>query len=221
MGRRTTGAVETIEALRIELSFLIKQGYFKRGDVVNGSMVWSTDGEPETSAIHIQARYPHDGPPELSFIYAVRNNETGKVTNRHDRVYMQAVPSNLGSGEVLYFLCPQTGQRCRILYRCYGSDIWKSRTAYQNRIYYPTQRSSKISLYNDRYWRLDSHITKLTKKRIRDTYRGKPTRRAARFDRLCDKQDEADVLRWTPAGMPLGLRRAIFDELGKVKPLFP
>lgn len=212
MGRYSTGAVETIEALRIELSSMLKSGLFKRGTIASTPWHWSNNEQERVAVILIKVDYPKQGPPVMHLIYEEKNNQTGEKIKRHDRVLMEAVPSNLGRGEVLYFLCPQTGQRCRILYRCYGSSIWKSRNAYQNRIYYPTQLSSKMSVYNDCFWDLDKQINKLRQKPIRATYRGKSTKRAARLERLFNKQDLMDQLRFGPMAMPLGLRRAIFGR---------
>ena len=210
MGRYSTGAVETIEALRIELSDMLKSNLFHRGATTSTSWHWSNNRKEQVAAIWVKVDYPKQGPPVMHLIYGTTDNQTGEETKRHDRVLMECVPSNLGRGEVLYFLCPQTGQRCRILYRCYGSPIWKSRNAYQHRIYYPTQLSSKMSIYNDCFWDLDKHINKIRQKPIRATYRGKPTKRAARFARLIAKQDLMDQLRFGPMAMPIGLRRRIF-----------
>lgn len=131
----------------------------------------------------------------------------------NDTIYIEAVPSNLGKGNVLYFICPASGKRCRILYKAYGCPIWKSRQSYYNRIYYPTQQSSKLVYANNRYWQLDEQIEKLKGKRGPGTYRGKPTKRAERLKRLELEQWEYDYRRWMPESYPLRLRKALFSGL--------
>lgn len=213
MGRHSTGAITTGEALRLELSYLIKQGYFQRGKHVGGSLIWSNQWYDNVASIHLYSKYPENGPIELSLIYQTTDRQTGETSQHNDLIYLEAVPSNLGKGEVLYFLCPQTGQRCRILYRCYNSPIWKSRTAYQSRIYYTSQQSSKREYPNNRYWQLDKQIEKLGGKRNPGTYRGKPTKRAKRMEQLIFFQRIADHARWQPEAMTLGLRRAFYGGL--------
>jgi hypothetical protein len=115
---------------------------------------------------------------------------------------------------VLYFICPASGQLCRILYKGYDSRIWKSRQAYQNRIYYPTQKASRYNYFCERYWELDSQLQKLAMaKRTSKTYKGKPTRKAQRIKRLKEEHRLFDRLMFSPAAMPLGLRSALYGHL--------
>ena len=64
-----------------------------------------------------------------------------------------------------------------------------------------------------RYWQLEKQIKGLEGKRRAGTYRGKPTKRAKRVERLNFFQEVADHARWQPQAMTLGLRRAVFDRL--------
>lgn len=217
MGRDSTGAYTTGESLSINLSFLLKKGFLKRGVTRVGELNWTRNGEP-CGSIHVVSSW-HSGPaPSLTLVYTTTDRTTGEKEDREDPIDMVAVPSNLGKGEVLYFLCPQTGRRCRILYKAYGSRIWKSREAYSNRLYYSCQQVSKRDYFNDRYWTLEKQLEKLYTKRTVRTYRGRVTRRAKRLQRLEQSQAEFDALRWSPAAMPLGLRRSIFNDDGTVKP---
>ncbi len=212
MGRTSTGAITTGEALKLDMSFFIKRHALKRGSVSSTVITWSNQHQQTLASVQAHCSYLEGGPIKITLIYQTPDRQTGEAQVRTDVIRVEAVPSNLGKGEVLYFLCPQTGQRCRILYRCYGSTIWKSRAAYQHRIYYTSQQSSKREYANNRYWQLDKLITRLEGKRSAGTYRGRPTRRAERLKRLESLLEDADRQRWLPETLPLGLRRAIFGK---------
>ena len=211
MGRDSTGAWTTDECLRIELKFLLKAKYLVRGQQRYGSLHWNRNGQPSGN-INIYSSWPIN-PNERAYIrltYVTTDRTTGEKEDREDTIYLEARPSNLGKGEVLYFICPSSGQRCRILYKAYGCRIWKSRQSYQHRIYYPSQQSSKLDYFNTRYWQLDSQLDKLIGKRFVQSYKGKQTKRAARVARLSRQQEEMDALRFSPAGFTISMRNAIF-----------
>ena len=161
MGRNATGSMTTNAACRIELGYLLKNGYIKKGGSVFSTLSW-TNG----SNIGFESKYTDDE-AYIRLIYTNTNQCTGEVTNHDYKIYLHEVPSNLGKGYVLYFICPSYGHYCRILYKCYGSLIWKSRLAYRNRIYYPSQVSSKTSYYNVRFWSLDNKLEELYKQVIK------------------------------------------------------
>ena len=208
MGRYSTGAITTGGALRIELSNLLKTDAIKKHCFCYRSINW-TNG----SSIRIETSYNTDAGNYIRFIYTNTDRE-GNKTDKDYKISLVAVPSNLGKGEVLYFICPVTHRKCRILYCCYGSDIWKSRMAYQNRIYYNSQISSKRSYWNDRYWDYENKIEKLEaeniKRRKQYTYKGKPTKFALKMEKLNMLRDHYDNSRWMPESFPLSLRKAIF-----------
>ncbi|GAB3494013.1 hypothetical protein GCM10027341_09660 [Spirosoma knui] len=214
MGRNSTGAYTTGDCLRIELSYLLKAGYLIRGKLTSGTLSWNWNGQP-TGSISIFCIWPIEPAkrPSIQLVYTVTDRTTGEKEDRNDTVYLEARPSNLGKGDVLYFICPSSGQRCRILYKAYGCPIWKSRQSYQHRIYYRAQQSSKREKANNRFWQLEDHIKKLQGKRKAGTYRGKPTKRAERIGRMEIEQWEANHQRWLPEAMTLGLRRAVFGAL--------
>ncbi len=189
MGRWSTGAITTNEALRIELSYLLKNGYIKKGQNISGTLTWTND-----SNIGFESLYNNDN-LFIRLYYTFTNNRTGEVTNYDYKIHLTTVPSNLGNGDVLYFICPQTARKCRILYKCYGSPIWKSRNAYQHRIYYKTQICSKLYYYTERYFNLEKQFKNL-KKPVKSHYRGKVTRTAINYQRIEGLKNKFDILRW-------------------------
>jgi hypothetical protein len=134
MGRHSTGALEVKEVERIELSYLLKKGYICKGKrMVGGVLTWEVRGK-STGSIRINSCYKGEE-VWVQLIYQVTDNRTGKQTDFDYKIELEALPSNLGRGEVLYFVCSESGKRCRVLYRAYDSLTWKSREAYDNRLY--------------------------------------------------------------------------------------
>lgn len=132
MGRWSKGCWQTQEAARIELSFLLKNGYLKKGKLIRGTLQWHCRGEPTGSITLISSYFEND--IWLRLMYKITDRTTGEVKEYDYKIYLEVLRSNLGKGEVPYFVCPVSGRRCRILYRAYGYERWKSREAYQNRL---------------------------------------------------------------------------------------
>ena len=204
MGRWSTGAWSTTECKRINISSLIKNQQLKKGYKTMATVSW-TCGSEITVICDMTG-----GNSYIRLIYTTTyHNGTEKQFDY--TIQVVSIPSNLGKGNVLYFICPVTFRRCRILYKAYGSDIWKSREGHSNRIYYPGQLSSKLDKYNDRYWELDRQIKKLSEQRRTYTYMGIPTRRAEGLDSLINEQMRVDELRWSMFAIPKRLQ----GQLGK------
>jgi hypothetical protein len=197
MGRRSSGSMTTNAACRIELSYLLKKGYIVQGSYQNGILGW-TNG----SNIGIETSYTDEKYIRLRY---TNTNFSNEKTDFDYKIYLHEAPSNLGKGNVLYFICPSSGLYCRILYKCYGSPIWKSRLAYRSRIYYQSQVSSKIDRFNDRFWQLDTRLKDLQEKPVKSHYRGKKTRLIQRIERLENLQDYYDEMRWFVLGNRFGI----------------
>lgn len=188
MGRQGTGALTTGEVLRIELSYLLRQGLIKKGYEMPGILTW-TNG----SKISFASTYSVDE-KYLRLVYTITSN-SGEAENFDYKIKLTTIPSNLGRGEILYFVCPITGRRARILYNCYGSKIWKSREAYNHRIYYASQQCSKYYYHNTRYWNIDKQLQSLNNSK-KSHYKGKETRLNKKISLLRTKQNYHDYLRW-------------------------
>jgi hypothetical protein len=201
MGRNSTGALTTGEASRIELSYLLKKGYIQKGKHITAPLHWNNG-----SSIHIESKYSEEE-KYLRVNYTLTDSRDGRKYELDYKITLYTMPSNLGKGEVLYFVCPQSSNLCRILYRAYGSHLWKCRQAYTYRIYYPIQTSSKINQFNDKYWKAERALEKMYKERATTTYKGKITRRAQRIERMEETRYQMDVLRWSPAAFPKSLQK--------------
>jgi len=183
MGRYSTGAKTTGQIQRIELSYLLKQGIIKKYQSYNGTISWTNK-----SNIGIYTVYnDNEAYIELNYTTVFATNEK---TSYKYKIELEAIPSNLGKGEVLYFICPESYKRCRILYKCYGSGTWKARESYQNRIYYESQIEPK-SIRPFKYLFTINKISELYKKAKKSHYKGKPTKLMQKIEKLNRLSDKA------------------------------
>lgn len=211
MGRHSTGAWSVYESLRIEISYLIQRGYVVKGGITSSTLIWTDQHGNNSGSIGIICSYLQSAEYKYIQLNYTVTDKVGQKNYINDRVFLIEIPSNLDVGKFLYFLCPQTGRKCRILYRAYGSPIFKCRQAYSHRLYYDCQQSSKLSRYNNNYWRIDKHINNVKKQtcEAKRRYNGKLTKRACRQQRLLNKQNLMDELRWTE-GVPKRIRHLVF-----------
>ena len=178
----------------------MKAGAIKKGQETKGEITLGNGGAMAFRSYYVT--YPgayveltynvtREGEPPLPYSY---------------RIPLEEVPSNLGKGSVVYFVCNFGGSRARILYLAYGSHYFKCREAYKTRLYYPSQLSSKLDKYNDCYFRIEDQLEHLLSKRRTSNYRGKPTRLSKRIARLLQLHRRYDVLRWSACSIPASLR---------------
>lgn len=199
MGRQSTGAISTREACRIELNFLLRQGLIKKGYSLQGQLSWTNGNE-----ISIITSYTEEE-KYIRLIYTLTET-TGEKKKYDYKIKFAEVPSNLGRGSILYFICPVSWNYCRILYKCYGSHIWKSRKAYTIRIYYENQNCSKYDYFNTRYWQIEKQINKQEAQKKSYFYKGIETKRFLKLLKLREKKEKFEELRWT-IGIPKRLKK--------------
>jgi hypothetical protein len=197
MGRSSSATV-IANTTRLELSYLIKQGFIRKDCSNQGAIEWGNG-----NSVYVKSYYGLDEAYiDLKYKYQDQVIE--------HRIKLVLVPSNLGKGDVLYFICPQTHKRCRILYLCDGTPVFKSREAYSKRIYYESQRSSYLQYHNDKYWSYKTKLETLYEKSKKSHYRGKPTRLEHRIEKLESKRIYHDSMMFSrmPASM-----RSLFSSL--------
>ena len=106
---------------------------------------------------------------------------TCRGISKNYSVHLVSVLSNLGAGEVWYFLCPHTGKRCRILYCVDGEFL--HREAFRN-VYYDSQvRGKKMRGYDKLIgplFKIDKMKDEADKPYYKKYYRGVPTRKYRR-----------------------------------------
>lgn len=158
------------EALQIDISKLKEWGYLNPEQIRSGTLIWSRNGN-KTGSISINVNTTKEQPfIELDYKY---KNEPRKY-----KIDLVSVPSNLGKGEVWFFLCPQTYKRCRKLYSIGGYFL--HREAFSGCRYESQTHSKKwrqIEKIYGCYFDIDKNYEKLFSKHFKRTYNGKPTKR--------------------------------------------
>ena len=188
-GRGNRNAITVGEATKLDLHYLLKNKYIQKGKKVTFNLSWANGSNMSCESFY------STNDIYVRLCYTITDNYTKEKTSHDYKIYISKVKSNLGKGEVLLFVCPESARYCRTLFMCYGSQRFKHRLAYSNRIYYNTQTSSKLHLNTDRYFAIDKKINKLSNKRDAINYKGKTTKRHEHTINLFNKRNELDELR--------------------------
>ena len=188
MGRYSTGAITTGEAVRIELSYLLKQWKIHKNERIRGSIYWNNG-----SSISFESCYQEE--EKYIRLHYTLTKPSGEEIGLDYKIQLTTIRSNLGRGEILYFVCPISGRRARILYMAYGSHYFRSRQAYRYRIYYPCQICQKNWYDNERYFALEKQIEGLPPAK-KNHYQGKETRHQERIRKLEERKSYHDLKRW-------------------------
>jgi hypothetical protein len=182
----------------------MRAGYFTKGATCRGGWSWSNGDRAEIISERTFSGLYMD-------IATTFTDYTGEIRTERERIYLHRKRSNLGRGEVLYFICPRTGRACRILYRAYSSRTWRSRTGFAYRLYYPQQAEPAWGRSLVRGNAVERKLDRLHSMRATSTYLGKPTRRALRIARLEDEAERLNALMWHPSNLPPSLARSVLQ----------
>ena len=166
----------------VSITKLKEWGYLDYG-IKSGVISWSTAGEVH-SKIGIKCTFLE----HRKFI-TLDYTQNGESINYS--VNIVSIPSNLGKGEILYFVCPNTGKRCRKLYHC--SKYFLHREAFRYLYYEKQIESKKIrSLHSifDKAYLKDEVYEEQFKKHFKTHYNGKPTKR---YQKILDKINTAET----------------------------
>lgn len=193
MGRQSTGAYTTQQCRKIDLRWMLKNGYLKENTHSSGQMSWTCGSTAGIEAIHRKdEKY-------IRLNYTVTDRQ-GIKTDYNYRIEIETIPSNLGKGEILYFVCPESGKRAKVLYSAYGHHKYIHREWYLERyglrLYYNSQISSKIDYNNTMYFSTKNKVEaledELYQKNRKRYYNGKPTKELQKLDLLIKKRNQYD-----------------------------
>lgn len=182
-GRGNANSITVKEAVRINIDNLKRSKCLNKEAVTSFKSEWSGGA----SLMGIITYTGKEKTLTLKYLYGEKPMEY--------QIQIAEVKSNLDKGVNLYFICPVTGNKCKTIFCCYGSDIFKSREAYKNRIYYLTQITSKPLRPATRYNVTETKVNELYKLRTAKNYNGKETKRHKRLIKLIDKKHQLDMLR--------------------------
>ena len=154
---------------QISITKLREWGYLDTFQIKVGTITWSNGGE-----ISITSNMMCEPYIELSYKYADK-------THNH-RIRIVSIPSNIGNGRIMYFLCPYTYKRCRKLY--FISGCFTHRDAF-SWCMYSSQARGKGDRSNHKfietYFRTNKIIKQLTKKHLKKQYAGRPTKKYSKL----------------------------------------
>jgi hypothetical protein len=177
------------QSIKLKISDFKRMGYLLDKGKASGVLKWSDKSKVSFLIKHSEQEH------YLRLSYTITEVHTGVVHDVDYKIRLITKPSNLGKGKVWYFVCPQTFQPCRILYKANNSNLWQSRQAYQGRLNYSNQHQSKYDRYNHRYWELKRLVEELEDSVVKSHYQGKPTRLQQRIERLRAEKLKYDELR--------------------------
>lgn len=188
---------ETVSgSCRIDMQFMQKNKYIVRNAETSGVISW-TGGQ----AVNFRCRIS-ETEKYLRLMYSV-TERNGKRTNYDYKIEIDELQSNLGKGTILYFLCPESWKRSRILISAYGEPRFINREHYETkyglRVYYGCQKTTKNDYHNTRYFNLKSKIenleAELNKKHRNTHYKGKPTKDLMYLTKLKNEMKYHDLRR--------------------------
>lgn len=171
------------DCLTLTISFLKKYGYLKPGQFQTGTSTWSVNGHERASislAVNTQAEKPYI---ELSY------SASGEA--RKYQIQLVTIPSNIGKGEIWYFLCTATKKLCRKLYLIGG--YFYHREAFKGCMY-SIQTESKEARQTTRKYKpmyKGNEYDQLKERTFRRFYNGVPTKR---YLRILKKIDAAEKM---------------------------
>jgi hypothetical protein len=139
-GSGNHGGRPTIEnALKLDLQHLIRQGSFRPGATVTGSLTWTdTYSGQQTASIGYEAHLG-DGHGWVRLYYTTTSYWSGEKTQHDYRVELTSTLQPLG-GRRWWWVCPWREGLVAKLYKPSGSAIFASRKAH--RLAYRSQRQS-------------------------------------------------------------------------------
>ena len=166
----------------ISIAFLRKYGYFKPHIWMTGTVTFSSRGTV-TGTICLCSEI-HSDDPHILLSYSCNG-----VPLQY-KVRLVKSPSNLGRGEVWFFLCPRTFKRCRKLYL--GDTHFCHRSAFRGCMYDKQTLSKKYRWMENvvfPYFKTEELYEQLYKKHLKKKYAGKPTKKYARLTRQIKKRE--------------------------------
>ena len=157
------------EVQSLSIKDLNKLSYLKLGSTRSGTITWSCQGE-QTASIGIKV--------DMRDFYYVEFDYKCNGSEYNYHVQLVSLPSNLGFGEVWYFLCRFTGKRCRKLHLI--SERFMHRSALPSGMYSKQTRSKQwrnMDKIFGNYFDNDELYRELYSKNFKKFYKGKPTKR--------------------------------------------
>jgi hypothetical protein len=176
------------ELLKLDLSMLLMHGVIRKNKRTSGLIALTGISDINYMSVYNQEE------KYIKLIYD--NSKDHLIGNYHydQMIELTTVQSNLGKGEVIYFICPVTKQKARILFWNPDDNLWESRFAFEYGFYYKSQLCNKLSYHEDMYWSFEEQLLRLNHLSQKEHYKGKPTRLKQRINNLESKKSSHEFL---------------------------
>lgn len=196
MGRISTGIRTVEQSRKLDFRWLLKNAYIVKGEFKRGILSWQ-DGATATYECDytVEEKY-------LRIQYSLTDRFSGIETKYDYKIKIETIDSNLGRGEIPYFVCPLTDDRAKVLIMAYGYGRYVHRGAYGFQIgskplYYRVQQVSSLNYHNVRYFNTKKKHDNLfdellVKRKSRTHYRNKPSKSMIKLERLRRKLEFHD-----------------------------
>ncbi|MBI9036323.1 MAG: hypothetical protein JEZ03_17825 [Bacteroidales bacterium] len=159
------------DVLQINITRLIKWGYIIPEHIIEGELV-CRNNQDQLDSVFIYVNTIEEPYIELEYEF---DGETRNYT-----IQLVSISSNLGLGEIWYFICPETNKQCRKLYFING--YFYHREAFEGCMY---KCQTKSKSYRDSIFTTFSMSYKcyneVSKKHFKHSYAGKPTKKYLRL----------------------------------------
>lgn len=182
MGRYGNYPTTVEDCLYVSIKKLKEWNYLNYLGTKSGTINWSRNGVPHSNiGISVTKN-------DFETFIVLDYKFNGEPKNYKIRIISK--PSNLGKGEVFYFVCPRTGKHCRKLYL--HSGYFFHREAFNGLMYekqIESKKNRELSKIFDACYLSDEVYEERYKKYFKTHYNGKETKR---FKRLNNKIQIAD-----------------------------
>ena len=158
------------EVPQLKITSLLRMGILAAGQYRHQTVRWQQRGANAATA-HISCNTLQQDSAFMEISY----EHTGKLVK--SKVTLTTIPSNLGKGQVYYFICPQTKVRCSTLYLINGLFLHRSASmgTYRIKNIYPKTRERNKWVKNI-HARINAG-NELNQPYFKATYAGAPTKR--------------------------------------------
>lgn len=170
------------EEKSISISNLRKWDYLQMNKHRSGTITWSRNGI-KISQLSIQTFLAEQNS------YVMLDYKCNDTSYNY-KIPLITLPSNLGTGNVWYFICPFTNKRCRILHLI--DERFMHRSALPSGMYSKqteTKKWRQMKKVYGAYFDTDKCYEEIYSKHFKKYYKGKPTKR---YLKLLQKINEAE-----------------------------
>ncbi len=186
MGRYANYPTTVEDCLFISITKLKEWNYLNFIGTKSGTISWSRNGEKHSS-IGISVT-------NTDFERFIVLDYKSNGEPRNYKVKIISKPSNLGKGEVFYFVCPSTKKHCRKLYLLSGYFL--HREAFHGLMYQKqleSKRSRDLGKLFEACYVPDEVYEERYKKYFKTHYNGKETKRYKKLNSKIQKADSFPI----------------------------